>query len=147
MLSQDDVELAVSDLMGLMEPSYLEGKTHGAESMRRVLFSASLMIAAASGEITPEEIAALESLLDFGNVPQEPDLDTIRRQFPKRVEQLKALEGRARRAQVVRDLAVIAKADGKVQADEVQVMYEVADALEVDRSVVDRAIERKEELD
>ena len=147
MLSQDDVELAVSDLMGLMEPSYLEGKTHGAESMRRVLFSASLMIAAASGEITPEEIAALESLLDFGNVPQEPDLDTIRRQFPKRVEQLKALEGRARRAQVVRDLAVIAKADGKVQADEVQVMYEVADALEVDRSVVDRAIERKDELD
>jgi len=36
-LSKEMLEIQVQSVMGIMEPSYLEGKTEAAEAMRRLL--------------------------------------------------------------------------------------------------------------
>lgn len=41
-----------------------------------------------------------------------------------------------RRAQVIRDLCVIARADGEVTGPEARILFEIADAVGVDRSLV-----------
>ena len=56
--STDDLEVGVQGLMSLMEPSYLEGRTDIAETMRRLLFAAAIVVAATSAGISEAEIEA-----------------------------------------------------------------------------------------
>ena len=141
------VETEVSDLMVLMEPSYLEEKTEAAEAMRRLLFAAGVVVAAATDSISSDEIRVLESLMGPGRVPREPDVDRVRAHLSTDVEKVKELVERGRRAQLIRDLVAIARADNEVDEIELSTILEVCAALEVDPGVVHQAVSQPTDLD
>lgn len=131
-----ELEAQVAELMTLMQPSYLHEKSGIAEAMRRLLFAGGVAIASASGEVKEEEIQELERLLGPGSLPAEVKPEVIRKDLPSRIEDVKKQVPPLRRAQVLRDLCVIARADGRVEPEEMQVIRDIGAAIEVDTALV-----------
>ncbi|MBT3222596.1 MAG: M48 family metalloprotease [Proteobacteria bacterium] len=141
------VEREVLSYMALMEPSYLDEDSPGAEAMRRLLFAAGAVVAAANGEIAKEEIEALKSLLGLARVPDTLKPELLRQHLAERIEKVKELVVPSRRAQLIRDLALIARADGHVDDEEVAEMRSLAAELEVDPTLVETVLQAPVEVD
>lgn len=140
--SREDLEAKVQELMTLMDPSYLTAKTDVAETMRRLLFAGGVAVAvAAGGPAAPEAVAALEKLLGPGAMPPELKPEVIVADLPGRIEQVKAGVPPLRRAQVLRDLCVIARADGHVSENELEIIKDIATRVEVDLDLVSCALD------
>jgi len=131
-----ELEAQVAELMTLMQPSYLHEKSGVAEAMRRLLFAGGVAIAAASGEVKEEEIEELERLLGPGSVPVEVKPEVISRDLPSRIADVKKHVPPLRRAQVLRDLCIIARADGRVEPEELRVIRDIGAAIDVDVALV-----------
>jgi hypothetical protein len=134
--SREHLEAQVQDLMTLMDPSYLQERSETAEAMRRLLFAGAVLVASASGKPDKRSLRALEQLLGPGSVPLAPDTERIEQDLAGRIARVRELVPLLRRAQVVRDLCVIVRADGQVEEAEVRRVIEIADAIGVDRSLV-----------
>lgn len=134
------LEDEVTTLMTLMDPSYLKEPGEVGEAMRRLLLAGGAVVAAAGGPIDDDERKALEKLLGAHAVPAELSADALRGDLARRVERVKQVVPAPRRAQVIRDLAVIARADGKVMPDELAVIREMAQAIDVDPAIVDSTL-------
>ena len=141
------VEGDVVDLMGLMEPSYLDEDTSAAEAMRRLLFAAGAVVANAYNGIVAAELEALSALLGPSRVPRKLNAELLAQHLPGRVARVKELVPRSRRGQLIRDLAVIARADGHVQDEEVAVMRQLARDLQVDCEIVRVVLGEPREVD
>ncbi len=139
--SRADLEAKVHELMKVMEPSYLQEKSDVAEAMRRLLFAGGVAIAAASGTIKEKPIEELERLLGPGSLPFELKPDLIKRDLPSRLKDVKKTVPPLRRAQVIRDLCVIARADGRVDEAEKKLLLEIAREVEVDTALVSCTVE------
>ena len=135
-LSRADLEAQVQDLMVLMDPSYLHERTDVAETMRRLLLAGAVLIASASGTIDAQAIQALEGLLGPGSVPPVIKPEILRADLPDRIAAMNRTVPPLRRAQVIRDLCVIARADGRVDAKEMALLFEIAAAVGVDSELV-----------
>ncbi|MGH9870281.1 MAG: M48 family metallopeptidase [Candidatus Polarisedimenticolia bacterium] len=131
-----ELEAQVHELMTLMEPSYLQEKSAVAEAMRRLLFAGGVAIAASSGKLEEKAVEELERLLGPGSLPFEVKPEVILRDLPSRLSDVKENVPPLRRAQVLRDLCVIAKADGRLTKAEQEIMGRIADELEVDRALI-----------
>jgi len=131
------LEDQVQQLMSLMNPSYLQGRSEVAEIMRRLLFAGGVAVAAATGEPTAEGIEALEKLLGAGSIPRDLKPEAIIADLSGRIEAVKEKVPRLRRAQVLRDLCVIARADGTVAEAERRVLLDIAAQVDVEATVVD----------
>ena len=70
-------------------------------------------------------------------------IDTL----PKRIELVKTHASITQRMQVVHDLAVVARAEGKITDNELVVLYQVADGLEIPRSLISQLLHREAGLD
>jgi len=145
--SMPDTESEVQAAMGLMEPSYLEEDSPGAEAMRRLLFAAGAVVARADGQVTPVEIAALASLLGEGRVPRSLNPGRLAQVLPERIQRVVALVSMPKRVQLIRDLTLIAKSDGRVDTRERLVIREIAQGLDVQPSLCDLAIQQESSLD
>jgi tellurite resistance protein len=132
-----ELETEVHELMTLMDPSYLQAKTDVAEAMRRLVFAGGILIAAASGEISTPELEALEQLLGPGSLPSDIKPDAIRAALPRRIARVVEKVPRLRRMQIIRDLCLIARADGQVIDAEHKVLAEIARGIEVDGAQID----------
>ncbi len=141
--SMDDLEAQVQDLMDLMDPGYLKDRTDSAEAMRRLLFAGGVLLAVADGKVSKETLEALEELLGVGSVPMEVNPEAVREDLGRRVERVNEQVPELRRAQVLRDLCVVAQADGVVTDAETEILFELADAVEVSRGVVSCSVERE----
>ena len=139
--SRADLEAKVHELMKLMEPSYLQEKSDVAEAMRRMLFAGGVAIAAVSGKVNEQEIEELKRLLGPGSLPFELKPELIKADLPSRLQNVKETVPPLRRAQVLRDLCVIARADGRVEAGEKKLLHEIAKAVEVDTALVSCTVE------
>jgi Tellurite resistance protein TerB/Peptidase family M48 len=135
-----ELEAQVQELMTLMRPSYLHERSGVAESMRRLLFAGGVAIAVASGTVNEAGIAALERLLGPGSLPAELKPEVIRADLPSRIEDVKTTVPPLRRTQVIRDLCLIARADGRADEGELRVIRDIGTAIGVDPAVVDRTI-------
>ena len=142
-----ETEAKVQSAMGLMEPSYLEEDSPGAEAMRRLLFAAGAVVAGADGEVTEDEIAALASLLGEGRVPRTLNPERLAEVLPERIQMVIDLVSVPKRVQLIRDLTLIAKADGGVDNRERFAIRELAQKLGVQPSTCDIAIEETGCLD
>jgi Zn-dependent protease with chaperone function/tellurite resistance protein len=142
--SRADLEAQVQELMGLMEPGYLQERSSMAEAMRRLLFAGGVAIAAASGRLEEKAIRELERLLGPGSLPFELKPEAILRDLPSRLNDVKASVPPLRRAQVLRDLCVIARADGHVAEAEVEILRRIGSELDVDVSLVGSTMARQE---
>lgn len=146
-VSAEATESLVQSAMGLMEPSYLEEDSPGAEAMRRLLFAAGAVVAGADGEVHPVEVAALASLLGHARVPRSLNPERLAEVLPERIERVRELVSVPKRVQLIRDLTLIAKADGGVHPRERFVIRELAQKLGVQPSTCDMAIEETGALD
>ena len=135
-----ELEAKIQDLMTLMDPSYLQDPSDVAEAMRRLLFAGGVAVAAASGTVTDESLEALDRLLGVGSVPSNVKPDVIRADLPSRIDMVNRIVPPLRRAQVIRDLCVIACADGHLDGAKLAVMLEIARAVGVDETVIPCAI-------
>ena len=143
----DDVELACQDLMELMEASYLEEDSAAAEAMRRLLFAAGAIVASADHQVVPQELEALGELLGHRNVPRTFNIEALRGVLPERIQAVREQCRGARRAQLVRDLCLIARADHQVHAAERLEIHALARALGADITLADEALDAPIALD
>lgn len=142
-MAVSELEAQVHELMSLMDPSYLKARTDVAEVMRRLVFAGGILVAAASGTIAEPELEALEQLLGPGAVPSEINVEAIREALPRRIARVVDKVPRLRRVQILRDLCLIARADGAVSAAEHAVLDEIARGIEVDRAHIDDFIDEQ----
>jgi hypothetical protein len=140
-LARADLEAQVHELMGVMMPSYLKEKSDAAESMRRLLFAGGVLIAVTGGAVDRKAVAALERLLGPGSVPLELNPEAVRRDLDSRVVAVRKHVPPLRRAQVIRDLCVIARADGHAGKAELRVIRDIAGAIGVPEDLVERTLD------
>ena len=134
--SADVLEAQIQDLMDLMDPGYLQDRSEEAEAMRRLLFAGGVLLAVADGRVSKETLDALEELLGLGSVPTSVNPQAVREDLEIRVARVNELVPPLRRAQVIRDLCVVAQADGLVSDTETEILFDLAAAVEVDRGMV-----------
>jgi len=136
--SVENLEAGVQSLMGLMEPSYLDGRTKADEAMRRLLFAGALSVARADGQISEAEIAVFERFFGSDSYRDSLNLDRLEAELPGRVEQVIEHVGVGRRLQVLRDLATVACSDGDASERERAVLRGLASDLDVDSALIDQ---------
>ncbi len=140
-MSKSDLDIAVQGVMSLMEPSYLDGRTETAESMRRLLFAGALVVANANADISEEEIEIFERFFGKGAFTEELDLDALEQDLDNRARQVREQGSAPQAMQVMRDLCLVARASGHAGEPERAVLDRVADCLGVPRGFVCQSME------
>ena len=143
----DELDIGVQRIMSMMEPSYLDAKTEAAIAMRHLLFAGSIVVAHASGEVTTKEIQSFEQFFDKGDFSEKLNVKRIEQELPQRIERAVERSTVTQRMQVLRDLCVIAMAEGSVDDDEREVLNSIADGLGVSRTFICQTIEQDFEPD
>ena len=143
----ENLEIGVHRIMSLMAPSYLESPSEAAKAMRLLLFAGAVAVINADGNITKEEITTFEKFLGKGEFGIGLNLERIVEVLPDRIERANELTRVTQRMQVMRDLCVISKADGKATDLERNVLNEIADGLEVPRGFICQTMEQDAEPD
>lgn len=146
-MGKADLEAAVMGLMSLMEPSYLGGRTETAENMRRLLFAAALVLANADGRISDEEIEVFEKFFGNRSFKDDLDLNKLEADLDDRIAAVKAQASVPQAMQVVRDLCLVARAEGHIRPVEEAVLNRVAKGLGVPREFVCQSLESELEPD
>jgi Zn-dependent protease with chaperone function len=136
-----DLEVAVQGLMSLMEPSYIEGRTKASESMRRLLFTAAVVLMDVNGEISKPEIASFEQFFGANALSDRLDIEKTKATLDDRVAQANEQATLAQRMQVLRDLCCISRADGPVADSECKVLRSLAADLGIGEYFVRRTLE------
>ncbi len=143
----ETLELGVEGIMTLMEPSYLESKSDASLAMRHLLFAGCLLVANANGEISKEEIEIFEKFFGKYKYREDFNLEKLREELPKRVDQVVKYNTLPKRMQVLRDLCVMAKAESRAHHAEIVVLREIAHRLEIPAFLVDQLLNENPELD
>ena len=146
-LSVDELETSVQQIMSMMEPSYVDGRTRTAEAMRRLLFAGSVLVANAGGGIDEHEIEQFEKFFGKGSLSTDLDLDRLRSEMPGRIQQVRELSSVAECMQVIRDLCLIAKSNDAVLQSEREMLASIATGLNVSSTFVDSILYSDPELD
>ncbi len=140
------LEMAVADLMSLMEPTYLSDKSEMAETMRRVLLAGGILVASASGGIAEEEAALLTRFFGPGHL-DNVSLESLKADLPTRLTAFRAAVPMLRRQQVLRDLCVVAKADRNVSEAERTLLFDLAKQSEVPLEFIEQCLAASARLD
>ena len=140
--SVEQLEVGVQRLMSLMEPSYLEARTDTASAMRHLLFAGAISIADAEGGITQSEIEVFEKFFGKGEFNKGLDIERIKSKVDQRLKRVLEQTSETQRMQVLRDLCVIARADGKVSSAERAILDEMAMGLEISRAFICQTLEQ-----
>jgi hypothetical protein len=143
---REQLELKVQQLMNFMEPGYLEARTTEAEVMRRLLFAGAIAVADASDGISKEEISVFEEFFGPGSFSEKIDVERSKAELSRRIADAVERVSIPRRMQVVRDIALIAKAGG-FRPEERAVLHEICIALGIGEDFVDSINDKIPELD
>ncbi|MDH3647028.1 MAG: M48 family metallopeptidase [Gammaproteobacteria bacterium] len=146
-MSKEDLEVAVQRLMSLMEPSYLEGHTRSAEAMRRALFAGALAVASANDDISDAEIEIFETFFGKGSYTERLNIDKLEEELPARLDQVRESTSVPQRMQLLHDLCIIARAEGRVSEVERAVLDKIAGGLEVPNRFICQTLDTDLELD
>jgi tellurite resistance protein len=138
-MSLDEVEAIVDRDMQLMEPTYLQEKSQHSDTLRRLLYTAGLAVAAASGGVEASELDAIGRLLGADHSDAPVDVTKVLADLDGRIKDALGVP-LAQRAQLVQHLTIVAAADGKVSDEELHVMEDIARKLEVGAGVVHQTI-------
>ena len=145
--STEDLEVRIQSLMSMMEPSYLEGRTDTAETMRRLLFAAAIVVAKTSNGVSEEEIEIFEKFFGDRSFSDKLDLEKIEAELPERIAQAKEQASQPQLMQVMRDIITVSRADGHTTEAEVERLHEIAHALGISTRFVEQTLAQEPELD
>ncbi len=146
-MGKQELELHVQGMLGMMEPDYLEGQTDVAKIMRSLFIAAAVAVANAREGLSDKEKTVLKEFMGEGFSIDKLNIDKLVATLPKRIETVKERASVTQRMQVVRDLAVVARAEGEITDSELLVLLSVADGLGIPRSLVLHILDRDAELD
>ncbi len=142
-----ELEAHVEPLMGLMKQSYLEEKSPEAEAMRRVLFAGAIVIADTCGGISADEKKVIESYFGPGAMSPSLDLERVKAALEERLNEAVRQVMPAKRAQVFRDLVLVARADDDVNAAEREALEHIGHGLALSECMIVQLIEQHVVLD
>lgn len=142
-----ELEVGVQGMMGMMEPDYLEGRTDVAKFMRQLFIAGAIAVANAREGISDEEKAVLKEFMGEGFSLEALNVEKLIDTLPKRIELVKTHASITQRMQVVHDLSVVARAEGKITDNELVVLYAIADGLDIPRSLIAQLLHREHRLD
>jgi uncharacterized tellurite resistance protein B-like protein len=142
-----ELEIAVQGMMGIMEPDYLEAQTEVAKIMRPLFIAGAIAVANARDGISEEEKTVLKEFMGESFSLDVLNIDKLIDTLPKRIELVKKHASVTQRMQVIHDLSVVARAEGKITDNELVVLYSIADGLDVPRSLVMHVLDGDAELD
>jgi len=145
--THEHLEVGVQRLLSLMEPSYLEARTDTASAMRRLLFSGAIAVANAARGISEAEIELFEKFFGKGEFNESLNIDRIIATLPDRIETANQQASSSQRMQVMRDICVMSRADGKANDVERAVMDDIADQLGITRAFICQTLAQACELD
>jgi tellurite resistance protein len=143
----NELDMGVESLMSLMEPGYLKGKTDTAEALRRLLFAAAIAVADASQGISEAEVKVFEEFFGKAAFSERLNTEALKAEVAARIEQVNESTSIPQRMQVVRDLCIMSKADGRATKKERNTLYEIASALHITPLFVDKTLDAEPELD
>ena len=146
-IGKAELEIGVQGMMGLMEPNYLEGHTEVAKIMGQLFIAGAIAVANARDGIGEEEKAILKEFMGEGFSLDVLNIDKLIDTLPKRIGSVKQHASITQRMQVVRDLSVVARAEGGITDNELLVLYAIADGLDIPRSLVTHILDRDAGLD
>lgn len=146
-LKAQDLEIGISGLMSFMEPGYLEGHTDIDKYMSRLLFAGSLVLANASHGISDNEITVFEKFFGKHKYKETLNIENLTEELPKRAAQVKESASIPKRMQVLRDLCLVAKADGHVTDPEHKLLAEIATMLDVSKTFIEQSLADENLLD
>lgn len=135
-----ELEAGVRDLMGLMEPSYLEGRTNASEAMRRLLFAGAVLVGNADGPMVDEEVEVFERFFGGGTVQEDWNIEAIEASLDDRISQVHELASESQHMQILRDLSLVARAEGHTTRQERQVLERIARGLKLSASIVENTL-------
>ena len=141
------LENKVRDIMGLMEPDYMQGKTDTARIMRNLFLASAIAIADIHMGISDKERAVLRKFLEQGRLVDKLDPNQLREVLPKRISEARKRVSLAKRMHVVRDLCIVALAEQPIATEEMELLCKIASGLDVQSEFVVQCLERRTELD
>lgn len=145
--SVEQMDVGVQRLMSMMEPNYLEARTDAAIAMRHLLFAGAVVVAAASDGVAEREIEVFEQFFQKGDFSDKLNIRRIEEELPSRIERVLQQTTTVQRMQVLRDLCVIAKAEGHTTPEEQAVLNGIADGLKVSRNFICQTLDQDCEPD
>lgn len=146
-MDKAELEISVQGMMGIMEPDYLEGRTEVAKIMRPLFIAGAMAVANARDGIGEREKTVLKEFMGESFSLDVLNIEKLIDALPKRIELVKKHASITQRMQVIRDLSVVARAEGEVTDSELLVLYSIADGLEIPRSVVTNVLSSDTDLD
>ena len=146
-IGKTELEIGVQGMMGLMEPDYLEGQTEVAKIMRPLFIAGAIAVANARDGIGDREKSVLKEFMGESFSLDVLNIEKLIDALPKRIQLVKKHASITQRMQVIRDLSIVARAEGGVTDNELLVLYGIADGLEVPRSLVTNILDADAELD
>ncbi|MCC6337193.1 MAG: TerB family tellurite resistance protein [Myxococcales bacterium] len=144
--SRDELEAQVADLMSLMSPSYLTEPGEVPELMRRLLLAGGVVVAAAHGDVEAKEKAALEKFFGPGTCDRL-NVKALETDLERRAGEVKEKVPALKRQQVVRDLCVVALADGHASDVERELLLRIAGWAGVEAALVEKTLAAPARLD
>jgi len=146
-IGKDELEIRVQGMMGLMEPAYLEGHTDTAKKMRLLFIAGAIAVANAREGISEQEKAVLKEFIGDNFSIDALNFEKLINTLPKRIQSVREHASITQRMQVVRDLSVVARAEGEITENEMAVLCQIADGLEIPRSLITNMLDRDNDLD
>jgi len=146
-IEKAELELHVQGMLGMMEPDYLEGHTDVAKKMRLLFIAGAVAVANARAGISEREVSVLKEFMGEGFSLETLNIDKLIDTLPKRIRAVKKYASLPQRMQVVRDLSIVARAEGNITDNELLVLYGIADGLAIRRSMVGHILDGQAELD
>ena len=146
-MGKTELEIGVQGMMGIMEPDYLEGQTEVAKIMRPLFIAGAVAVANARDGIGDREKSVLKEFMGESFSLDVLNIEKLIDALPKRIELVKKHASITQRMQVIRDLSVVARAEGEITDNELLVLYGIADGLEISRSLITNILDADAELD
>jgi tellurite resistance protein len=138
-VTDEQLEEEVSDLMSLMEPTYLQEKSEVAESMRRLLLAGAAAIASANGTMNEVEKKRLEDWFGASSI-SGLNMAALAADLVHRARDVKEKVPKLKRHQVLRDLCVMALADTHSDEAERKILHDIASQCDVSPTLIDRTL-------
>jgi len=145
--SKDELEMRLHELMQLMEPGYLEAKTQATRIMRNLFIAAAMSLARLGGGVTKNEQGILQQFLGKSFDLDKLDISQLEALIRARITEALEHTTPSQRMQLVRDLALVARADEAGCRHKEQLLVRYARELGVPYNFVGQCMAHVPELD
>ena len=148
-ITEEEMETEIESFMNLMVPSYLHDNDEQSQIIQKFLFWAGIGVSEANGVVEQSELVALASIVseDIYNEQNTVLTNLNRQKESPQTEccrigaEVLTFADKITRHNIIRDLCIIALADGSLDEGEMYVLTEIAYMLQVNPVFVEEIIE------